>query len=101
MLVHAAVLGFVYSSPVPAGCRSSRRTSQTMRVAGINPSRAAEAASRTATRQAVDRYWDAARVAAADPARIRAAFAHINDNLVEATEREAGAGRENRALAGD
>ena len=91
VLVYAAVLGLI----VGAGATRLQffpTTSRTVRVAGISPSRTAEQASKTATRQAVDRYWDPRRVAAADPARIRDAFAFINNDLLEGTGREARAG---------
>ena len=67
-------------------------TWHTVRVAGISASRAAEAAGRDALKKVAERYWQAEKVSAADPVRVGEAFAHINDDLVAGTEREARAG---------
>ncbi|WP_410604017.1 apolipoprotein N-acyltransferase [Amycolatopsis sp. lyj-90] len=90
-LVHACVLGLVF---LAGGARLlfDAPTTQTVRIAGISPSTAADTASTDALERIGVKYWRAQEVVAADPVAVGAALAPVTEDLVTRTRQQASAG---------
>ncbi len=90
-LVHACVLGLVF---LAGGARLlfDAPTTQTVRIAGISPSTAADTARTDALERIGVKYWRAQEVVAADPVAVGAALAPVTEDLVTRTRQQASAG---------
>ncbi|MBC8167852.1 MAG: apolipoprotein acyltransferase [Bryobacteraceae bacterium] len=91
VLIYAGVLALVLGGGA-VRLLFFRPVTHTLRVAGVGPSRATEAASLEALGVVVKEYWRPERVAGGDPVLVRKAFLPINDELIARTEREARSG---------